>query len=71
MSELSDRQVTVIKHVGDNPGCNAKSIAKAIEPGSDARGAAQTARRLPQYISRDDKGAYTLTSVGRVKYAEL
>lgn len=75
MSELSDRQVVVIKHVGDNPGGDAKSIHEALvaagQDSKDARGAAQTARRLPQYIARDEKGAYTLTSVGRKKHAEL
>lgn len=62
--ELTDRQRTAIKAVKDNPGCKAKTVAEAIEPDSDARGAAQTLRRLTLYVTRNDDGGYYVTPFG-------
>ena len=54
--EFSPRQATALKYVAEHGGCNAKNVAEAIEPGSDARGAAQTLRTLTreEYVTRSD-----------------
>lgn len=64
MSEYNDRQIAAILHVHDHPGCTAKDIAEAIEPGSDARGAAQTVRRI-DFVERSADGTYALTAEGK------
>lgn len=75
MADFSDRQVAVLKHVADNPGCDAASIGGAIHAlglgTPDARGAAQTVRRLPAYVKRSADAKYTLTALGRKKVSEL
>lgn len=66
--ELSPRQLTALDAVyhatSDNP-ATAKMVAEAIEPGSDARGAAQTLRRMPEFVTRQEDGTYKLTRKGK------
>lgn len=66
---LNDRQKAVIKAVQATPGITAAGIhgylaENGIES-KDARGAAQTARRMPEYVSRTDGGNYNLTALGK------
>lgn len=61
--EFSPRQVTVLNALSSGPK-TAKEVAEAIEPNSDSRGAAQTMRRMPELIERNDEGAYKLTRKG-------
>lgn len=64
--EFSDRQLTALRAVrdGEDP-VTAKTVAEAIEPGSDSRGAAQTLRRMVEHVVRDaETGAYKLTRKG-------
>lgn len=66
--EFSPRQISALTGVSlgtsESP-ATAKTVAEAIEPGSDARGAAQTLRRLaPDYVVRQEDGSYKLTRKG-------
>lgn len=62
---MSDRQNVALNYVNSNPGCAAKDVAEAIEPGSDARGAGQTLRALTRaaLISKDGT-SYRITQKG-------
>lgn len=62
--EFSARQITALTAVG-NGALTAREVAEAIEPGSDARGAAQTLRRLsPDFVEKGEDG-YKLTRKGK------
>ncbi len=66
--ELSPRATTALLTVKSEGPCTAKSVAEAIQPGSDSRGAAQTLRRLiadTGYVEKTDKGCYKITAKGR------
>lgn len=69
--EFNPRQIAALKFLSENPGAAARDVAQAIEPGSDARGAAQTLRFLGDYIVRDTEGGYTLTRKGKNAAAKL
>lgn len=58
--ELTPRQADALTYVRNNPGCTARDVAEAIEPGSDPRGAGQTLRSLATrgLVVRSDDATY-------------
>jgi hypothetical protein len=63
MPEFSNpRQSTAYEFVKSHPGCTAREVAEAIEPGSDPRGAGQTLRALANagYVTRRDDATYVV-----------
>ena len=72
--EFSPRQAAALRTVVTNPGCNAATVAEAIAPGSDTRGAGQTLRSLSSkgLVVRDEESkAYYPTAEGRAACASL
>lgn len=64
--EVTDRMQAILFAVKEHQPCSAATIAEAFSPGSDPRGAAQTIRRMSQWVTRTPEG-YRLTDAGRAK----